>query len=57
MAALKSMENKFRCLFIDINECEGSNNCDINANCTNTQGNYTCSCNTGYHGDGVNCSG
>ena len=42
----------------DINECESndSNNCDENAQCTNTEGSYTCSCNTGYTGDGVICT-
>ena len=42
----------------DINECsEGSDTCDENANCTNTDGSYNCSCKTGYTGDGRNCSG
>ena len=43
---------------VDINECEGddSNNCHENANCTNTDGSYTCSCNPGYTGDGVTCT-
>ena len=42
----------------DINECESddSNNCHENANCTNTEGSYTCSCNPGYTGNGVNCT-
>ena len=42
----------------DINECESndSNNCDENAQCTNTDGSYACSCNTGYTGDGVICT-
>ena len=45
-------------LRVDINECESndSNNCDENAQCTNTEGSYTCSCNPGYTGDGVNCT-
>ena len=43
----------------DINECELSslNDCDGNADCTNTIGSYTCSCNPGYEGDGFNCTG
>ena len=48
----------FVVLRADINEC-GSidlNNCDENAQCTNTDGSYTCSCNTGYVGDGVSCT-
>ena len=41
----------------DINECESddSNNCHKNAQCTNTVGSFTCSCNPGYTGDGVDC--
>lgn len=44
---------------LDINECDDAtmNNCDpINGNCNNTDGGFTCSCNPGYTGDGVNCS-
>ena len=29
-------------------------NCHGNASCTNTEGSFTCSCNPGYTGDGVN---
>ena len=44
-------------MFTDIDECElGDHNCDGNANCMNTFGSFSCSCNTGYSGDGVNCS-
>jgi len=32
------------------------NNCSANANCTNTIGNYTCSCKVGYTGDGIICT-
>ena len=42
--------------YADINECDESNSCHENANCTNTVGSYTCSCNLGYTGDGVNCT-
>ena len=42
--------------YADINECDESNNCHENAQCTNTVGNYTCSCNPGYTGDGINCT-
>ena len=43
----------------DINECEldSLNDCDENANCTDTIGSYNCSCKTGYEGDGFNCTG
>ncbi|XP_041379174.1 neurogenic locus notch homolog protein 1-like, partial [Gigantopelta aegis] len=39
----------------DINECE-QNPCGLNANCTNTNGSYTCACRTGYSGDGHSCT-
>ena len=29
----------------------------MNAECTNTDGSYTCSCLAGYSGDGMTCSG
>ena len=42
----------------DIDECAaGIDGCDENANCTNTDGSYTCSCLSGYSGDGVTCVG
>ena len=44
----------------DIDECESSlrsNNCSINALCTNTEGSYICRCGKGYEGDGRNCKG
>ena len=31
--------------------------CHANATCNNTEGSYTCACNTGYYGDGVSCNG
>ena len=40
----------------DIDECEmGTDICDENANCTDTIGSFSCTCNSGYSGDGVNC--
>ncbi len=42
----------------DVNECtEGTDNCNINALCTNTVGSFTCACNEGFSGDGVDCEG
>ncbi|XP_071942282.1 uncharacterized protein [Antedon mediterranea] len=32
----------------DMDECLGSNDCDVNAMCNNTVGSYTCFCNQGY---------
>ena len=40
----------------DINECElGVDQCATNATCSNTEGSYECSCNTGFTGDGKTC--
>ena len=44
----------------DINECTlGTANCASGgvSNCTNTIGSYYCTCNTGYSGTGVVCTG
>ena len=40
----------------DIDECM-ADNCDPNANCTNTPGSFMCTCNQGYTGDGQTCNG
>ena len=46
------------CCDTDVDECVVNNGgCSPYANCTNTPGNYTCTCIGGYTGDGVNCSG
>ena len=43
---------------VDIDECvTGRHNCSENANCTNTNGSFTCQCKEGYTGDGVECEG
>lgn len=40
----------------DVNECNSSPPlCDVNAQCTNSQGSYNCSCKPGFFGDGKNC--
>ena len=43
----------------DIDECASpeTNECDTNAECSNTEGSYTCSCRVGYTGDGRSCAG
>ena len=44
--------------YTDINECiTGEDLCDVNGNCTDTEGSYECTCNTGFSGNGFNCSG
>ena len=41
----------------DIDECtRDTDRCHANANCHNTEGSYTCSCNSGYTGDGFSCN-
>ena len=41
----------------DDDECkDGTHMCSANATCINTDGGYNCSCNSGYKGDGFNCS-
>ena len=42
---------------IDINECsEVLHNCDMNANCSDTDGSFTCTCREGFEGDGISCN-
>ncbi|XP_078349636.1 LOW QUALITY PROTEIN: polycystin-1-like protein 2 [Oculina patagonica] len=41
----------------DLDECQtGQDNCHYLAECTNTQGSFTCSCFSGFGGNGVVCS-
>ena len=41
---------------MDEDECAlSTHNCDLNATCSNTMGGFTCACNAGYTGDGINC--
>ena len=41
----------------DVDECvAGMDNCDANATCSNIVGSFTCSCNSGFSGSGVNCT-
>ena len=43
---------------LDIDECgEKTHNCHTEANCINTIGTFTCSCGTGFSGNGIMCSG
>jgi len=45
----------------DINECTaGTDDCSANAECSNTDGGFDCTCNTGFtdtHSDGTQCDG
>ena len=45
-------------LFADLEECAtNTHNCDVNADCVNTVGSYSCKCRAGYTGDGQTCNG
>ena len=57
---------RFSCLFgnlfmenlPDINECtSGEHNCHQNATCSNNNGSFSCSCNSGFSGNGTYCEG
>ncbi|XP_048242677.1 uromodulin-like isoform X2 [Haliotis rufescens] len=40
----------------DIDECtDGTDNCHENADCTDTEGSFTCTCKADHVGDGVEC--
>ena len=42
----------------DVNECSAdSNPCDDNADCSNTEGSYSCRCKSGFIGNGTTCQG
>ena len=53
--------NQHMCLidvFSDINECSvNRGGCHVNADCQNEPGSYSCTCKTGYSGNGSNCTG
>ena len=40
----------------DIDECV-SNPCHSDATCSNVPGNFTCTCDTGFTGNGESCTG
>ena len=41
----------------EFDEClnDDDNDCDANADCTNTVGSFECACKNGFSGDGVQC--
>ena len=42
---------------LDINECFDEKLCDQKARCTNTDGSYKCTCESGYIENGLTCTG
>ena len=44
-------------LYLDVDECKPTSSCHNDATCKNLPGNFTCSCNVGYSGDGFTCNG
>ena len=45
-------------LRLDVDECsDGEGDCDDSATCKNIPGGYDCKCNSGYVGNGIDCTG
>ena len=43
--------------YTDIDECErDTDNCHVNATCADVIGSFVCTCNSGFEGNGVNCT-
>ncbi|KNC80093.1 hypothetical protein SARC_07536 [Sphaeroforma arctica JP610] len=43
--------------YAEVDECLlGTDDCDINADCLNTSGGFTCACKTGFQGNGKACT-
>ena len=41
---------------LDFDECqEETDDCHVNATCTDTPGSFECTCSSGFTGNGVNC--
>ena len=59
MSSISSENNISTSLvYSDINECSADTSpCDENADCTNTDGSYSCTCKQGFTGNGAVCEG
>lgn len=43
---------------VDVDECsDKADDCDVNADCTNTDGSFYCTCRSGFEGNGRSCKG
>ena len=50
--------NQFSFENSDIDECSADPSpCDADADCTNSEGSYSCTCKQGFAGDGTSCQG
>ena len=55
---LSSLWSNFASSSPDINECTtNTHDCDPDAFCTDTDGSFNCTCNSGYTGNGTSCTG
>ena len=44
--------------YLDVDECaEQMDNCHLDANCINTEGDFQCQCKDGFMGSGISCTG
>ena len=48
----------FLLFYLDVDECaEQMDNCHLDANCINTEGDFQCQCKDGFMGSGISCTG
>ena len=55
---IQLQEHSSHYIYSDIDECStDTDNCDMRASCINNDGSFLCTCNIGYTGDGIMCTG
>ena len=57
MILSRNMLINFVLMSIDIDECCIGISCHEQSTCANSFGNFTCTCNNGYSGNGTFCEG